>query len=71
MNQVKQNCLSCKYIKLLDTHAGVCKVNRGRIGEQDYPAKNKDDSCSLWHDCGQHYYIRTGWIKSQLVAESQ
>ena len=29
------------------------------------------DLCELWLNCGQKYYIRTGWIKSRLAAEEE
>ena len=61
--QIKKICLSCKHFRLMDEVSGLCRVDKGEA--QKYPMKLTDDSCPRWKDCGQQYYIRTGWIKSQ------
>ncbi len=62
---IHKNCLSCKYFKLKEVDGGVCKIGRGKIEVADYPKKGFDDYCNNWHDCGQNYYIRKGWIQAQ------
>ena len=62
----KKICLSCRNFSLQEPHGGVCKVVKGLA---NYPQKATDDSCDQWKDCGQQYYIRTGWIKARLAQE--
>ena len=61
-------CLSCRHFRLEDIHSGVCRV---RPGSTPYPMKLHSDLCDLWRNCGQQYYIRTGWIKSKLAAAKE
>lgn len=63
MSMVKKICLSCKYYRLSDELSGICRVNKE--GKGRYPLKANEDSCEKWYDCGQQYYIRTGWIKAR------
>ena len=70
MNQIKEVCLSCKYFKLKEIDNGLCKIDRGQIQASDYPVKKKNETCDRWLDCGQHYYVRTGWIKARMAAAS-
>jgi len=61
--QKRKMCLSCKYYRLRDEISGFCRVNKKKSTE--YPVMKNDDVCEKWYDCGQHYYIRNGWIKGQ------
>ncbi len=65
MWQVKKMCLSCRYYRLSDEMSGICRVDKSR--KDAYPLKLHEDICELWSDCGQQYYIRTGWIKGQKI----
>jgi hypothetical protein len=62
----KKICLSCRHFSLQDVDSGTCKVVKGLA---DYPVKAVGDTCDQWRDCGQHYFIRTGWIKGRLARE--
>lgn len=66
MSVPEKRCLSCRHFSLQDTESGVCKVIRGSA---DYPVKSIHATCEQWRDCGQHYFIRTGWIKGRLAKE--
>lgn len=66
MRQQKKICLSCRNFSLQDTTSGVCKVVKGLAV---YPVKAIEESCEQWRDCGQQYFIRTGWIKGRLAQE--
>lgn len=68
LNEKIPICLSCRFFRLEDVLSGLCRVDRSL---KQYPMKLKDDSCAQWQECGQQYYIRTGWIKSQLAKEEQ
>jgi len=61
--QVKKMCLSCKHYRLKDEMSGICRVEKS--DKSNYPMKLNEDICDKWKDCGQQYYIRTGWIKGQ------
>ncbi len=63
MNSVKKICLSCKYFRLESVEQGLCRVDKDK--EKKYPTKDKNDGCARWHNCGQQYYIRLGWIKAE------
>ena len=67
MHEVKKICLSCKHYRLTDESSGVCRIDK--CGKDQYPLKLNEDSCERWQDCGQQYYIRTGWIKAQKKKE--
>ncbi len=68
MNKVKEVCLSCKHFRLIEITNGICRVvKKDRV--EDYPVKKNDDSCELWKNCGQQYYIRLGWIKKSSQQE--
>jgi hypothetical protein len=47
---------------------GVCRVDRELA--PDYPHKDIEESCDRWHDCGQQYYIRLGWLKRALAEDA-
>ena len=64
----KKMCLSCRHFRLEEIHSGSCRVRKGM---EPYPVKLHGDICELWLNCGQKYYIRTGWIKSRLAAEEE
>jgi hypothetical protein len=66
MRLPKKICLSCRHFSLQEIDAGICKVVKGL---DSYPAKSVNDTCEQWLDCGQHYFIRTGWIKGRLAQE--
>lgn len=66
MRLQKKICLSCRNFSLQEPHCGVCKVVKGEV---NYPLKATDDTCDQWKDCGQQYFIRTGWIKGRLAKE--
>jgi hypothetical protein len=67
MRVQKKICLSCRHFSLQETDSGVCKVDKGL---DSYPMKMTEESCDQWLDCGQHYFIRTGWIKGRLAKEN-
>lgn len=69
MNKVKEVCLSCKHFRLIEVDNGICRVvKKERV--EEYPVKKNDDSCDLWKNCGQQYYIRLGWIKKSSQPEA-
>lgn len=68
MRGVKENCLSCKFFRLLDVESGVCRVEKMALA--DYPVKQTADRCARWRDSGQQYFIRAGWIKAQKADEA-
>ena len=59
--------MRCKFFKIEDTVSGYCRVNIHETGDKNAPRAivKQDDSCNKWADCGQNYYIRLGWVKSQ------
>jgi len=63
---VKTNCLSCKYYKIKDTQSGLCRMEALTSGNREAkkPKVDAEDHCEKWINCGQTYYIRLGWIKS-------
>jgi len=63
MKGVKKVCLCCKYYRLKTLDSGICRVDKEL--SVDYPQKQNESCCERWKDCGQQYYIRTGWIKAQ------
>ncbi len=62
MNKVDQICLSCKKYRPTDTEVGLCRLNKCE-NKEDYPVMAHSDSCDSWIDCGQQYFIRTGWVR--------
>lgn len=64
---MKSTCMSCKFFRIEDTMSGYCRVQKHETGDKNAPRPmvKQDDSCSKWSDCGQQYYIRLGWVKSQ------
>lgn len=70
MNQVEKNCLSCKYYRLMSEVEGLCKVDRKNSQKKEYPKRDNHEICDKWTSCGQNFYIRMGWIKSKLSAQS-
>lgn len=67
MHRPKKICLSCRRFSLQDPASGVCKLEQGVT---PYPLKAIEDTCEQWKDCGQQYFIRTGWIKARLAKDS-
>jgi hypothetical protein len=65
MNDVKKMCLNCKYFRLESVDKGICRVDKEK--EKNYPAKEKNEACERWLNCGQQYYIRLGWIKAKTT----
>jgi hypothetical protein len=65
MNEHKNKCLRCKFFRLDNDRSGVCRVDRELAPH--YPCKDTEETCSRWHDCGQQYYIRLGWLKRALA----
>ena len=70
---MKSICMSCKFFKIEDTHSGYCRVQVRESGNKEAPRPmvKKDDSCEKWQDCGQQYYIRLGWVRSQEKIENK
>lgn len=56
-------CLRCNYFRLNSISSGLCKKEKNESG--NYAEKSIEDQCVSWIDCGQNYFIRKGWIKSQ------
>lgn len=65
MNGVTKICLSCKYFRLESVEKGLCRVDKDT--DKNYPVMEKNDDCARWHNCGQQYFIRLGWIKAQVT----
>lgn len=61
---VKKNCLSCKYYRIEDASRGLCRLAL-KAGLDAEAGVKPADHCEKWVDCGQTYYIRTGWLKQQ------
>jgi hypothetical protein len=63
---VESTCISCKFFRMKDALGGVCRAEKN-LGQPkgEKPAVEIGFSCDEWQDCGQQYYIRLGWIKSQ------
>ena len=69
---MKSTCLRCKFYKIEDIVSGVCRdQKKGSGNTPPRPMVKQDDTCEKWTDCGQQYYIRLGWIKSQKTAENK
>lgn len=64
----EHNCLACTFFRLTDTETGSCKVDKSL--RPDYPLKKPEESCELWQDAGQQYYIRLGWLKNKKNSPS-
>jgi len=64
---MKPTCLNCKFLKIIDTKSGHCRVENKKNSDRKHhkPTVALDDSCEMWEDSGQQYYIRIGWLKSQ------
>ncbi len=64
---MESSCMSCKFFKIEDTMSGYCRVEVREAGDQKAPRPmvKLGDICEKWADCGQQYYIRLGWIRSQ------
>lgn len=58
-----QCCLRCNFFRLKSKTTGCCRKEKNSTGA--YEQKGITDKCSFWQDCGQNYFIRKGWIKSQ------
>ena len=70
---MKSTCIRCKYFKIEDSLSGFCRVQirKSRDKQAPKPMVKQDDTCENWEDCGQQYYIRLGWIKSQETAKDK
>lgn len=68
---MKSTCLRCKFFKIEDRVSGYCKVQIRETGVDNAsrPLVMHDHSCDRWTDCGQQYYIRLGWLRSQEKQE--
>ncbi|MEE4134823.1 MAG: hypothetical protein V2I32_02000 [Desulforhopalus sp.] len=64
-----QNCLCCRYYRLLNSDQGLCRVDKGL--KSSYPVTVTTHSCPRWQHCGQHYFIRLGWLKAQSVKDNE
>lgn len=64
---MESTCMRCKFYKIEDAMSGYCRVLVRETGDAKAhrPMVKKDDTCEKWVDCGQQYYIRLGWLKSQ------
>lgn len=62
-------CLNCRFFRPVDDKNGLCRVDKGTIDQRSYPSKAHEDSCQRWHDCGQQYHIRIGWLNSRKNRE--
>lgn len=64
---MKSTCMNCKFFKIEDSMSGYCRVKiRETCNKKaDKPMVRQNDVCNKWADCGQQYYIRLGWVKSQ------
>jgi len=63
---VESTCISCKFFRMKDAVGGVCRAQKNlQQPEGEKPAVEIGFTCDEWQDCGQQYYIRLGWIKSQ------
>lgn len=69
---MKPTCMNCRHYKIVDALSGYCRAKTGQG-----PAKNElkemvrhDHTCPQWDDCGQHYYIRLGWLKAQQARQT-
>ena len=58
--------MNCKVFRLEGTQSGICRVDKT---VEHYPVRGIKDSCDMWIDAGQQYYIRLGWIKKTLEKE--
>lgn len=69
MIKKKSDCIHCKFFRLQSISSGICRQDPGRKG--NYPVVACTNTCEHWKDCGQQYFIRKGWIKKQMEAETQ
>lgn len=60
---MKKECLNCRWFKMNEVHAGVCRRLKGKDAAR--PAVLAVDTCGDWQDAGPQYHIRKGWIKNQ------
>lgn len=60
-----QTCLNCKHYKVEDAQSGYCRVTAKDAAAQGRFLVRHDHGCHTWEDCGQHYYIRLGWIRAR------
>jgi hypothetical protein len=60
-------CMSCKFFSMKNSTVGICRVLSRESGDKNAPKPEVQvtQTCEKWQDCGQQYYIRLGWIKSQ------
>ena len=63
MRKVQEQCLSCKFFRLKDVQTGICRINKKL--DPVCPAKQIEDCCDKWKNCGQQYFIRLGWLKNK------
>ena len=64
---MNQTCMNCKHYKVEDAQSGYCRAQDGAVSnkEESNFLVRHDHACTTWADCGQHYYIRLGWIRAQ------
>ena len=68
MNSIEKKCLSCRHYRPVSLDGGLCRVQKEESAA--YPSKKHEESCLLWKNCGQQYYIRVGWLRRQQEKES-
>jgi hypothetical protein len=64
---MKPTCMNCKHYKVEDALSGYCRAEKvqGSDNTGQKAMVRHDHNCPQWADCGQHYYIRLGWLKAQ------
>jgi hypothetical protein len=71
-HDMKPACINCKYYKVVDALSGYCRAETAQSPdktEQKVMVRH-DHACPRWADCGQHYYIRLGWLKAQQARQT-
>lgn len=70
---MESTCMSCKFFKIEDVMSGYCRVQVRETGDKKAPKPmvKQDDTCHKWADCGQQYYIRLGWVRSQETQQGK
>lgn len=69
---MKPACINCKYYKVVDALSGYCRAETAQSSDKtEHKAMVRHDhTCPRWADCGQHYYIRLGWLKAQQARQT-
>ena len=63
--KVKKICLSCKRYRIEDADKGICRLALKNNASEQSAGVAATHCCEQWADCGQTYYIRTGWLRQQ------